>query len=52
MMEGFHKFFSKKDKVRQYGYGNEYGDIDTEAEDMFMDESFMDDYEVEDEFFD
>lgn len=52
MMEGFQKFFSKKDKTKKYGYDSEYDDIDTDAEDMFMDESYMDSEEVKDEFFD
>ncbi len=53
MIEGIHKLFSKKSRVRQYGYNGEYGDIDkTEPEDLFMDEDYMNHYEVEDEYFD
>ncbi len=52
MMEGLHRFFSKKDKVKQYGYQSEYGDLDTDAEDFFMEESYMNSYEPEDEYFD
>lgn len=53
MIEGLHKLFSKKNHVRQYGYSTEYGDIDkTEPEDLFMDEDYMNYYEVEDEYFD
>ena len=53
MIEGIHKLFSRRNKVRQFGYGNEYGDVEQlEPEDLFMDEEYMNHYEVEDEFFD
>lgn len=53
MIEGIHKLFSKRNKARQYGYGTEYGDVEQlEPEDLFMDEEYMNHYEMEDEFFD
>ena len=51
MMEGLHKIFSKKNRTKQYE--GEYGDInETDAEDLFMEESYMNHYEMEDEYFD
>lgn len=62
MMQGIHKLFLKRNKVRQYGYDGEYGDIDDmemEDEDIFPDErdgyhgdEYANEYNVEDEFFD
>lgn len=56
MMEGIHKLFSKRSRVRKYGYEREYEDIDDmEDEDIFSDEKEQyvgDEYDVEDEYFD
>lgn len=54
MMDGLHRFFSKKNSSKRYGYSGEYGDMDeTDAEDLFMEESYMNsNFEVEDEYFD
>ena len=54
MIENIQKFFGKKQKVKSYGYGSEYIEQDTsfEAEDYFMEESYMNSIEAEDEFFD
>ncbi len=54
MIENIQKFFGKKQKVKSYGYGSEYIEKDTsfEAEDYFMEESYMNSLEAEDEFFD
>ncbi|MBR3772366.1 MAG: hypothetical protein IKL07_08860 [Clostridium sp.] len=54
MMEGLHRFFSRKSNDKHYGYSGEYGDMDeTDAEDLFMEESYMNsNYEAEDEYFD
>jgi len=54
MIENIQKFFGKKNKVKSFGYGEEYADLDptSEAEDLFMEESYMNSVEMEDEFFD
>lgn len=53
MMEGLHKIFSKKNRTKPYRYESEYGDIEeTDAEDLFMEESYIDQYDAEDEYFD
>lgn len=53
MIDGIQKLFSKKGKVRQFGYKSEYGDVEqVEPEDLFMDEEYTNHYEFEDEYFD
>lgn len=53
MIGNFHKFFNKhSSKSGGYAYESEYDDIDDDAEDYFMEESYMDSNDTEDEFFD
>ncbi|WP_092477563.1 hypothetical protein [[Clostridium] polysaccharolyticum] len=53
MIDGIQKLFSKKGKVKQFGYKREYGDVEqVEPEDLFMDEEYTNHYEYEDEYFD
>lgn len=45
--------FTRKNAAKRYQYEEEYGDIDdTEAEDYFMDESYMNTTDEADEYFD
>lgn len=60
MIEGLHKLFSRKNKVRRYGYGEEYGeaeemedeDIFPDEKDRYMEDEYSNGYDVEDEYFD
>ncbi len=54
MIGNFHKFFSRhtSNKSGGYAYESEYDDIDDEAEDYFVEDSYMDSSDADDEFFD
>ncbi|WP_177214512.1 hypothetical protein [Anaeromicropila populeti] len=54
MIENFQKFFSHKPKFNNnsYGTGSMKYDITDDAEDYFVEDSYMNNYDAEDEFFD